>query len=268
MDSACLHPREAIRPGSRLRQAGVPGRIPGGGVRESQARPCAQRSAGREAQDEAPGDANIPGSRRGTKPNPPDACPLISATIFWLGTKMPKEQPPRGPVRERLGRVSATMTVTGTLRRRIGARAVSLRSSTSIIWDERKALKRPRERTRTGSWGRAFPERQFMRIAATLTIPAIFAACAGPSHDFVAAIRDTGFACERINSSQQLDDSGSRWRVACMDAQTYLASIEHDGSICVSPIAYVEAPVTDIELEFEWPLQGTSDLRCTTPGAG
>ena len=107
-----------------------------------------------------------------------------------------------------------------------------------------------------------------MRIAKALTILVFFAACAAPSDDFVAAIRDTGFACERINSSQQLDDSGSRWRVACTDAQTYLASLEHDGRICISPIAYVEAPVTDIELEFEWPLHDTSDLRCTTPGAG
>ena len=82
-----------------------------------------------------------------------DACPLICATIFWLGPKMPKEQPLRDPVRERLGRMSATMTVTGTLRPRIEACPVFLRSSTSIIWDERKALKQLRERTRTGSWG-------------------------------------------------------------------------------------------------------------------
>ena len=107
-----------------------------------------------------------------------------------------------------------------------------------------------------------------MRIAGTLTILVLLAACAGPSHDLVAAIRDTGFACERINNSQELDDSGSRWRVACTDAQTYLASFEHDGRICVSPIAYVETPVNDLELEFEWPPQGTSDLRCTAPGAG
>lgn len=107
-----------------------------------------------------------------------------------------------------------------------------------------------------------------MRIAGTLTILVLFAACAGPSRDLVAVIRDMGFACERINSSQELDDSGSRWRVACADAQTYLASVEHDGRICVSPIAYVEAPVTDLELEFGWPPQGTSELRCTTPGAG
>ena len=107
-----------------------------------------------------------------------------------------------------------------------------------------------------------------MRSAATLTILVLFAACAGPSQDLVAAIRDTEFACERINNSRGLDDSGARWRVACTDAHTYLASFEHDGRICVSPIAYVEAPVTELELEFEWPPQGTSDLRCTTPDAG
>ena len=103
---------------------------------------------------------------------------------------------------------------------------------------------------------------------AALVTGCLSASCGSVPDEFVDAIRDTGFECDGLTASQQMDESGNRWRIACGNARTYLTSLEDDGSICVSPLAYVEIPVTDIEREFQWPPQDAEVVRCTNHGSG
>ena len=91
-----------------------------------------------------------------------------------------------------------------------------------------------------------------MRIIGPLIAFLACASCATHSNQIVTAIRDTGFVCEAVTSSEELGASGSHWRVWCADALTYVASFEPDGRICVSPVAYVEAPVRKIEAGEKW----------------
>ncbi len=118
-------------------------------------------------------------------------------------------------------------------------------------------------------------------LPGTLFILALSASCASPSGDLVSAIKNTGFECDNPTSARELDEDGTLWRIACGDARAYLASFEEDGRICVSPIdlgspaiwservnpvAYLETPVREIELKFQWP--DTQGLRCTAVNAG
>ena len=121
-----------------------------------------------------------------------------------------------------------------------------------------------------------------MRIIQTIALPgallitALAASCASPSGDLVSAIKNTGFECDNLTSVRELDEDGTLWRIACGDARAYLASFEEDGRICVSPVAYLDAPpvayldapVGEIELKFQWPPQDTQVLRCTAVNAG
>ena len=107
-----------------------------------------------------------------------------------------------------------------------------------------------------------------MKIVGALTALLLCTSCVVTSDRIVTAIRDTGFTCDAVNSSEELDPSGSHWRVACTGARAYLASFEPDGRICISPVAYVEAPIAEIELEFQWPLPDVADIRCTPSSSG
>ncbi len=103
---------------------------------------------------------------------------------------------------------------------------------------------------------------QALTLSGALLMASLSASCGGP-RDLVHAIRATGFECESLPSSQEMDESGTRWRIACGNARTYLTFLEDDGSICVTPLAYAEAPVTEIDREFQWPPQITEVVRCT-----
>ncbi len=86
---------------------------------------------------------------------------------------------------------------------------------------------------------------QTIFLPGTLLTLVLSASCASPSVDFVSAIKSTGFGCDNLTSAQELDEDGTLWRVACDDARAYLVSFEEDGRICVSPIAYLETPVSE-----------------------
>ena len=105
-------------------------------------------------------------------------------------------------------------------------------------------------------------------LPGTLLILALCASCASPSGDLVSAIKNTGFECDNLTGARELDEDGTLWRIACGDARAYLASFEEDGRICVSPVAYLETPVREIELKFQWPPRDTQVLRCTAVNAG
>ncbi len=95
-------------------------------------------------------------------------------------------------------------------------------------------------------------------------------ACTQPSRldDSLAnALRDTGFVCAEVSSSYDLTGDGSQWRVVCENAHAYLASLEQDGQICVSPVAYVDVPPAETRPRFQGPLKDVDVVRCTPEGA-
>ncbi len=103
-----------------------------------------------------------------------------------------------------------------------------------------------------------------------LLLVAVFAACTELSRveDSLAnAIRDTGFVCAEVSSSNELAGDGSQWRVVCEDAHAYHLSLEQDGQICVSPIAYVDVPPAETRPRFQGPLKDVDVVRCTPEGA-
>ena len=109
--------------------------------------------------------------------------------------------------------------------------------------------------------------RSYTAVLSGFLVLAFLGACVDSSRlddSLVNAIRDTGFLCAEVTSSYDLVGDGSQWRVVCEDARAYLASVEQDGQICVSPFAYVDVPVFEIALEFQWPLQDVDVLRCTS----
>ncbi len=111
--------------------------------------------------------------------------------------------------------------------------------------------------------------RSFIPVLSGLLVLALSGACTELSRldeSLVDAIRDTGFVCAEVVSSDDLVGDRSQWRVVCEDARAYLASLEQDGRICVSPFAYVEAPVSEISFKFQWPLQDLAIVRCTSDG--
>ncbi len=112
--------------------------------------------------------------------------------------------------------------------------------------------------------------RSYTTVLSGFLVLGFLGACTQPSRlddSLVNAIRDTGFVCAEVSSSYDLTGDGSQWRVVCENAHVYLASLEQDGQICVSPFAYVEAPVFETSLEFQWPLQDVDVVRCTPEGA-
>jgi hypothetical protein len=54
------------------------------------------------------------------------------------------------------------------------------------------------------------------------------------------AIRDVGFPCDSVVSTQATGDSGNSWRVACDDARVYAASVESGGDLCIEPVLFVD----------------------------
>ena len=131
-----------------------------------------------------------------------------------------------------------------------------------------------------------------------LLLVAVFAACTELSRveDSLAnAIRDTGFVCAEVSSSYSLSwparswrgassdltEDGSGWHVFCENGHAYLASLEQDGQICVSPFAYVDVPpfayvdgraAAETSLEslpyiIQLPPQYFDVVRCTPEGA-
>ncbi len=99
-------------------------------------------------------------------------------------------------------------------------------------------------------------------LPGALIILALSASCTSPSGDLVSAIKNTGFECENLTTARELDADGTIWRIACGDTRAYLASFEKDGRICVSPLLYLETPVSKIALEFQWPPQDAQVVRC------
>jgi hypothetical protein len=63
-----------------------------------------------------------------------------------------------------------------------------------------------------------------------------------PSIDTLAsAIRAAGYACADIVNSNELDRERDSYRVVCGGTLTYSANVSNAGSICVTPVPYVDA---------------------------
>ena len=70
----------------------------------------------------------------------------------------------------------------------------------------------------------------------------------GSSGDILGnAIREAGFACEALVSSEAIGETGDTWRVACADAQVYLASVEANGDVCFEPVRVVDPPGRQVD---------------------
>jgi hypothetical protein len=78
-------------------------------------------------------------------------------------------------------------------------------------------------------------------VAALLSTAACTDPAAGVSETLGSAIRDVGFPCESVVSSQASNESGDSWRIACSDARVYAASIEESGDLCIEPVLFVDA---------------------------
>ncbi len=87
--------------------------------------------------------------------------------------------------------------------------------------------------------------RSYTTVLSGFLVLGFLGACTQPSRlddSLVNAIRDTGFVCAEVSSSYDLTGDGSQWRVFCENAHVYVASLEQDVQICVSPFAYVDVP--------------------------
>jgi hypothetical protein len=49
-------------------------------------------------------------------------------------------------------------------------------------------------------------------------------------------VRDVGFSCKSVVDARVSDASQATWRVACAGAETYLASVQDNGQVCVEPL--------------------------------
>jgi outer membrane murein-binding lipoprotein Lpp len=56
------------------------------------------------------------------------------------------------------------------------------------------------------------------------------------------AIRAVGYSCDSVVSSTEMSDARTSWRVSCQGAAAYTANLSGSGTICVTPIAYADAP--------------------------
>lgn len=97
-----------------------------------------------------------------------------------------------------------------------------------------------------------------------LTSVACLGACGGPPTNEVLlfgslgnAIRATGFVCEAVVRAEEIESTGSDWRVVCDEALVYLASMRNDGAICIGPVFQGDAPA-DASVR-------TPEPRCTDP---
>jgi hypothetical protein len=70
------------------------------------------------------------------------------------------------------------------------------------------------------------------------------------------ALLETGFPCDRVVSSDRLGETTTSWRIACDNAQTYLASLQEGGEICFEPVLYGDGLAPQ-------PIF-TPEARCTT----
>jgi len=59
---------------------------------------------------------------------------------------------------------------------------------------------------------------------------------------FLDTIRDSGFICAEVMQVQRIAQDGSSWRISCTDVTAYLATVDADGDVAVSPAPYVEPP--------------------------
>jgi hypothetical protein len=71
------------------------------------------------------------------------------------------------------------------------------------------------------------------------------------------AIRATGFVCENVVRAEEIESTGSDWRVVCDEALVYLASMGTDGAVCIEPVFQGDAD--------ERAAVGTPEPRCTDP---
>jgi hypothetical protein len=59
------------------------------------------------------------------------------------------------------------------------------------------------------------------------------------------SLQSAGVGCNSVLHAQSLNDENTAWRIACDENRVYLASIDAGGQLCASPVAYLEAPVTN-----------------------
>ena len=112
--------------------------------------------------------------------------------------------------------------------------------------------------------------RSYTTVLSGFLVLGFLGACTQPSRlddSLVNAIRDTGFVCAEVSSSYDVTGDGRQWRVACENAHVYVASLEQDGRICVSPVAYVDVPPAETRPRFQGPLKDVDVVRCTPEGA-
>jgi invasion protein IalB len=77
-------------------------------------------------------------------------------------------------------------------------------------------------------------------IAALATITIIVQGCSGPaavsSEALGKAVREVGLSCDTVERAVPLNEQHTSWRVACTQAQTYVASVKGNGGICIAPL--------------------------------
>ena len=91
-------------------------------------------------------------------------------------------------------------------------------------------------------------------IVAVASSASVFALCAcNPSEPadgeenaaLLRSLQSAGVGCNSVLRTQSLNDENTAWRIGCDENRVYLASLEAGGQLCVSPVAYLEAPVTN-----------------------
>jgi hypothetical protein len=82
-------------------------------------------------------------------------------------------------------------------------------------------------------------------------------------------LRLVGVECTSVITSHALNEESTAWRITCAENRAYLASVESDGrEICVTPIAYIEAPVNLSPVPSNPPQSLEETSRCAPYSAG
>jgi hypothetical protein len=55
------------------------------------------------------------------------------------------------------------------------------------------------------------------------------------------AVRGAGFPCASVVEASPIDSAEGNWRVACSNAETYMAYVQAEGHVCVEPLALSDA---------------------------
>ena len=69
-------------------------------------------------------------------------------------------------------------------------------------------------------------------------------------------VRDVGFSCEGAVDAQAVGTSETTWRIACANAETYMATLQDNGDLCVEPLILGDGGPAPIPV---------LPSRCTTP---